>query len=43
VHAQVEDAIRTGKDCGIGKFSSTSMAINKAWLAAALTPAALLA
>ena len=23
VHARVEDAIRTGKDCGIGKYPST--------------------
>jgi hypothetical protein len=43
VHARVEDAIRTGKDCGIGKFPSSSMAMNKAWQAAALTAAALLA
>jgi Transposase DDE domain group 1 len=43
VHARVEDAIRTGKDCGIGKFPSASLAMNKAWLAAALTAAALLA
>ena len=43
VHARVEDAIRTGKDCGIGKYPSTSLAMNKAWQAAALTAAALLA
>jgi hypothetical protein len=43
VHARVEDAIRTGKDCGIGKFPSSSMAMNKAWLAAGLTAATLLA
>jgi Transposase DDE domain group 1 len=43
VHAWVEDAIRTGKDCGIGKFPSTSMAMNKALLAAALAAATLLA
>jgi hypothetical protein len=43
VHARVEDAIRTGKDCGIGKFPSTSLAMNKAWLAAALIAATLLA
>ena len=42
VHARVEDAIRTGKDCGIGKYPSTSLAMNKAWQAAALTAAALL-
>ena len=41
VHARVEDAIRTGKDCGIGKFPSTSLAMNKAWQAAALTAATL--
>ena len=43
VHARVEDAIRTGKDCGIGKFPSTSLAMNKAWQAAALAAATLLA
>jgi hypothetical protein len=42
VHARVEDAIRTGKDCGIGKYPSTSLAMNKAWQAAALTAATLL-
>ena len=43
VHARVEDAIRTGKDCGIGKFPSTALAMNKAWQAAALTAATQLA
>ena len=43
VHARVDDAIRTGKDCGIGKFPSTALAMNKAWQAAALTAATLLA
>jgi hypothetical protein len=43
VHARVEDGIRTGKDCGIGKYPSTSLAQNKAWQAAALTAATLLA
>jgi len=43
VHARVEDAIRTGKDCGIGKYPSTSLAMNKAWQAAALTAATLMA
>src|SRR5262249_54132897 len=43
VHARVEDAIRTGKDCGISKDPSTSRAMNKAWQAAALTAATLLA
>jgi Transposase DDE domain group 1 len=43
VHARVEDAIRTAKDTGIGKFPSTSLAMNNAWQAAALTAATLLA
>ena len=43
VHARVEDAIRTGKDTGIGKFPSSSLAMNKAWMSAALTAATLLA
>jgi hypothetical protein len=43
VHARVEDAIRTGKDTGIGKYPSTSLAMNKAWQAAALAAATLLA
>jgi hypothetical protein len=43
VHARVKDAVRTGKDCGIGKYPSTSLAMNKAWQAAALTAATLLA
>jgi hypothetical protein len=43
VHARVEDAIRAGKDCGIGKYPSSSLAMNKAWQAAALTAATLLA
>ncbi len=38
----MEDAIRTGKDCGIGKFPSHDFAINSAWLAASLTAATLL-
>jgi hypothetical protein len=42
-HARVEDGIRTGKDCGIGKYPSTTLAMNKAWQAAALTAATLLA
>ena len=36
VHARVEDCIRTGKDCGIGRFPSHDFAINSAWLAAVL-------
>jgi len=43
VHARVEDGIRTGKDCGIGRFPSESMAMNKAWFSAALTAETLLA
>jgi hypothetical protein len=42
VHARVEDAIRTGKDTGIGKFPSHQLALNRAWLTAALTAATLL-
>jgi Transposase DDE domain group 1 len=42
VHARVEDRIRTGKDCGLGRFPSQSLAVNSAWLAASLTAAALL-
>ncbi|HEX9515337.1 MAG TPA: IS1380 family transposase, partial [Streptosporangiaceae bacterium] len=43
VHARVEDGIRTAKDCGIGRFPSHAMAMNKAWLHAALIAATLLA
>jgi hypothetical protein len=43
VHARVEDGIRTGKDCGIGRFPCESMATNKAWFTAALIAATLLA
>jgi hypothetical protein len=43
VHVRIEDAICTGKDCGIGKSPSTSLAMNKARQAAALTAAALVA
>ena len=43
VHARVEDAIRTGKDTGIGRFPSQSFAINQAWLSASLIAATLLA
>ena len=42
VHARVEDCIRTGKDCGIGRFPSHDFAMNSAWLAASLMAAALL-
>jgi hypothetical protein len=43
VHARVEDGVRTGKDCGIGRFPSQAMAMNKAWFCAALIAATLLA
>jgi Transposase DDE domain group 1 len=43
VHARVEDGIRTGKDCGIGRFPSHAMAMNKAWFTAALIAGTLLA
>jgi Transposase DDE domain group 1 len=43
VHARVEDAIRTGKDTGLGKFPSFLLPLNRAWLTAALTAATLLA
>jgi hypothetical protein len=36
VHARVEDAIRTGKDTGIGRFPSHGFEINQAWLTAAM-------
>jgi hypothetical protein len=37
VHARVEDAIRTGKDTGLGHFPSHDFAVNAAWLTAAMT------
>jgi Transposase DDE domain group 1 len=43
VHARVEDAIRTGKDTGIGRFPSHLLSLNRAWFTAALTAATLLA
>jgi len=43
VHARVEDGIRIGKTCGIGRFPSHGFAFNAAWLTAALTAATLLA
>ncbi|MGI9005856.1 MAG: transposase [Streptosporangiaceae bacterium] len=43
VHARVEDGIRTGKDCGTGRFPCQAMAMNKAWFHAALIAATLLA
>ncbi len=42
MYARVEDGIRTGKDCGIGRFPSRGFAINSAWLAVSLIAAALL-
>jgi hypothetical protein len=41
-HARVEDGIRTGKDCGIGRFPSYDFAMNSAWLTTSLIAAALL-
>ena len=35
VHARVEDRIRTGKDCGLGRFPSHDVGINSACLATA--------
>jgi hypothetical protein len=35
--------IRTGKDCGIGKFPSHLLTMNQAWFTAALVAAALIA
>jgi DDE family transposase len=43
VHARVEDGIRTGKDTGIGKLPSHDLGLNKAWFAAALIAAMLIA
>jgi hypothetical protein len=43
VQARVEDAIRTGKDTGLGHFPSRDYAINQAWLTAAMTGQILLA
>jgi hypothetical protein len=43
VHARVEDAIRTGKDAGLGHFPSHDFAVNAAWLTAAMTGQILLA
>ncbi len=42
VHARVEDCIRTGKDCGIGRFPSHDFAMNSAWLGVSLIAASLL-
>jgi DDE family transposase len=43
VHARVEDAIRTGKDAGLGHFPSFDYQVNGAWLTAAMTAQILLA
>ena len=43
VHARVEDAIRTGKETGLGHFPSHDFAVNTAWLTAAMTGQILLA
>ena len=43
VQARVEDAIRTGKDCGIGHFPSFDFGINAAWLTASMPGQYLLA
>jgi len=43
VHARVEDAIRTGKDAGLGHFPSFGFGVNAAWLTAAMTGQILLA
>jgi hypothetical protein len=43
VHARVEDAIRTGKDTGLGHLPSFDYQVNAAWLTAAMTGQILLA
>ena len=43
VHARVEDAIRTGKDTGLGHFPSFDYQVNTAWLTASMTGQILLA
>jgi Transposase DDE domain group 1 len=43
VHARVEDAIRTGKNAGLGHFPSFDFQVNAAWLTAAMTGQILLA
>ena len=43
VQARVEDAIRTGKNTGLGHFPSFDYGINRAWLATAMIAAILLA
>jgi hypothetical protein len=43
VQARVEDAIRTGKQAGLGHFPSFDFKVNAAWLTAAMTGQILLA
>jgi hypothetical protein len=43
IHARVEDAIRTGKDAGLGHFPSFGYQVNAAWLTAAMAGQILLA
>ena len=43
VQARVEDAIRTGKDTGLGHFPSFDYQVNGAWLTASMTGQILLA
>jgi DDE family transposase len=43
VHARIEDAIRTGKDAGLGHLPSFGFGVNAAWLTAAMTGQILLA
>ncbi len=43
VQARVEDAIRTGKDTGLGHFPSHDYQVNAAWLAASMIACILLA
>jgi hypothetical protein len=43
VHARVEDAIRTGKDTGLGHFPSFDYQVNSAWLTTSMTGQILLA
>jgi hypothetical protein len=43
VHARVEDAIRTGKDTGLGHLPSHDYGLNKAWLDASMIACILLA
>ena len=42
VHARPDEAIRTGKDTGIGRFPSHEFEVNQAWMTAAMTAQILL-